>query len=88
MQRRGNNRSKKGGRSSSSSRYGMGFKRQDNIDVTVVDYKDAKTLQKFTTERGRIIPARVTGVSAKKQREVTLAIKRARFLAIMPYKAV
>ncbi|MDR1031739.1 MAG: 30S ribosomal protein S18 [Holosporales bacterium] len=66
----------------------MGFKRQDNIDVTVVDYKDAKTLQKFTTERGRIIPARVTGVSAKKQREVTLAIKRARFLAIMPYKAV
>ncbi|MDR1365707.1 MAG: 30S ribosomal protein S18 [Holosporales bacterium] len=66
----------------------MGFKRQDDIDVTVIDYKDVKTLQKFTTERGRIIPARVTGVPAKKQREITLAIKRARFLAIMPYKAV
>jgi small subunit ribosomal protein S18 len=66
----------------------MGFKRQNDMEVTVVDYRDAKSLQKFTTERGRIIPARVTGVSAKKQREITLAIKRARFLAIMPYKAV
>ena len=54
-------------------------------DAIQIDYKDIKLLQKFTTERGKIIPSRVTAVSQKKQRELAQAIKRARFLALMPY---
>lgn len=50
-----------------------------------IDYKDAKLLQKFVSERGRIIPRRITAVSAKHQRELARAIKRARFLALLPY---
>jgi small subunit ribosomal protein S18 len=50
-----------------------------------IDYKDVKLLQKFTTERGKIMPSRITAVSQKKQRELAQAIKRARFLALMPY---
>lgn len=54
-------------------------------DAIQIDYKDVKLLQKFTTERGKIIPSRITAVSHKKQRELSQAIKRARFLALMPY---
>ncbi len=54
-------------------------------DGIAIDYKDVKLLQKFTTERGKIIPSRITAVSQKKQRELAQAIKRARFLALMPY---
>jgi len=54
-------------------------------DAIPIDYKDVKLLKKFTTERGRIIPSRITAVSQKKQRELAQAIKRARFLALMPY---
>lgn len=54
-------------------------------DAIQIDYKDVKLLQKFTTERGRIIPSRITAVSQKKQRELAQAIKRARFIALMPY---
>lgn len=54
-------------------------------DAIPIDYKDVKLLQKFTTERGRIIPSRITAVSQKKQRELAQAIKRARFIALMPY---
>lgn len=54
-------------------------------DGIKIDYKDVKLLQKFTTERGKIIPSRITAVSQKKQRELAQAIKRARFLALMPY---
>ena len=54
-------------------------------DAIAIDYKDIKTLQRFTTERGKIMPSRITAVSAKKQRELTRAIKRARYLALMPY---
>ncbi len=54
-------------------------------DAIQIDYKDVKLLQKFTTERGKIIPSRITAVSQKKQRELVQAIKRARFLALMPY---
>ena len=50
-----------------------------------IDYKDVKLLQKFTTERGKIIPSRITAVSQKNQRELATAIKRSRFLALMPY---
>jgi small subunit ribosomal protein S18 len=50
-----------------------------------IDYKDVKLLQRFVSERGKIVPSRITAVSAKKQRELATAIKRARFLGLMPY---
>ena len=50
-----------------------------------IDYKDVKLMMRFTSERGKIVPSRITAVSAKKQRELARAIKRARFLALMPY---
>lgn len=50
-----------------------------------IDYKDVKLLQKYVSERGRIVPRRVTAVSAMPQRELAVAIKRARFLALLPY---
>jgi small subunit ribosomal protein S18 len=56
-------------------------------DDIIIDYKNVKLLQRFTSEKGRILPSRITAVSAKKQRELTRAIKRARVLALMPYKA-
>ncbi|PIP97889.1 MAG: 30S ribosomal protein S18 [Rhodobacterales bacterium CG18_big_fil_WC_8_21_14_2_50_71_9] len=51
----------------------------------VIDYKDVKLLQRYVSERGKIVPSRITAVSAKKQRELARAIKRARFLALIPY---
>lgn len=51
----------------------------------VIDYKDPKTLKYFTTERGKIIPRRISGNCAKHQRRVTIAIKRARQMALLPY---
>jgi len=50
-----------------------------------IDYKDVKLLQRYVSERGKIVPSRITAVSAKKQRELARAIKRARFLALLPY---
>lgn len=50
-----------------------------------IDYKDVKLLSRFISERGKIVPSRITAVSAKKQRELARAIKRARFLALLPY---
>jgi len=50
-----------------------------------IDYKDIKLLQRFVSERGKIVPSRITAVSAKKQRALAQAIKRSRFLALMPY---
>ncbi len=51
----------------------------------VIDYKDPKTLKYFTTERGKIIPRRISGACAKHQRALTHAIKRARTIALLPY---
>ncbi len=51
----------------------------------VIDYKDPKTLRYFTTERGKIIPRRISGNCAKHQRVLTVAIKRARNMALLPY---
>jgi small subunit ribosomal protein S18 len=51
----------------------------------VIDYKDMKTLRLFTTERGKIIPRRISGNCAKHQRLLTVAIKRARNIALLPY---
>jgi small subunit ribosomal protein S18 len=50
-----------------------------------IDYKDVKLLLRFISERGKIVPSRITAVSAKKQRELAQAIKRARFLGLLPY---
>lgn len=55
----------------------------DRIDY--IDYKDLSRLRKYVTERSKIIPRRVTGTCAKHQRDLTIAIKRARHLALMPY---
>jgi small subunit ribosomal protein S18 len=54
-------------------------------DAIAVDYKDVRLLQRYMTDYGKIIPSRITGVSTKKQRDVAVAIKRARFLGLLPY---
>lgn len=51
----------------------------------VIDYKDANKLSRYISERGKILPRRVTGNCAKHQREITSAVKRARHMAILPY---
>lgn len=56
---------------------------QEKIDI--IDYKDVNLLKKFTSERGKILPRRVTGTCAKHQRKLTLAVKRARVVALMPF---
>lgn len=50
-----------------------------------IDYKDVKTLNHFVTERGKILPRRISGNCAKHQRKITIAIKRARNIALMPF---
>ena len=50
-----------------------------------IDYKDIKTLEKFISERGKIVPARISAVSSPKQRKLAKAIKRARVLALLPF---
>ena len=58
---------------------------QNNIKY--IDYKDVKLLQRYVTEQGKIIPKRITGTSSKYQRQLALAIKRARHMALLPYVA-
>jgi len=53
--------------------------------ITHIDYKDIEVLKKFVSERGKILPRRVTGTSAKYQRMLTIAIKRSRQIALLPY---
>jgi small subunit ribosomal protein S18 len=55
------------------------------MGIKYIDYKDVKLLQKFITEQGKIIPKRITGTSAKYQRQLSVAIKRARHLALLPF---
>ncbi|MBD0362773.1 MAG: 30S ribosomal protein S18 [Coleofasciculus sp. C3-bin4] len=50
-----------------------------------IDYKDIELLRKFVTERGKILPRRITGLTAKQQRDLTTAIKRARLVALLPF---
>lgn len=66
------------------------FRRRKSCPLTgpnapAVDYKDVKLLGRFISERGKILPSRITAVSAKKQRALSQAIKRARNLALLPY---
>ena len=55
--------------------------------VEAIDYKDAGKIRRYTTERGKILPRRISGTCAKHQRQVTLAIKRARNCALLPFSA-
>jgi len=73
-------------------RRGGGFRRKkvcqfcaDKVDY--IDYKDVETLKKYITERGKILPKRITGTCAVHQRGVTTAVKRARTVALLPYIA-
>lgn len=50
-----------------------------------IDYKDVDLLRKFITERGKILPRRITGLTSKQQRDITLAIKRSRIVALLPF---
>jgi len=55
------------------------------LRIRIVDYKDEKLLARFISERGKILPRRLSGVSARHQRQLQVAIKRARYLALLPY---
>ena len=57
------------------------------LGMKEIDYKDVDTLKRFITERGKILPRRVTGVSAYHQRKLAAAIKRARYMALLPFVA-
>lgn len=78
-----------GGRSAGGARRPF-FRRRKTCpfsgsNAPAIDYKDVKLLSRFISERGKIVPSRITAVSAKKQRALSQAIKRARFLALLPY---
>ena len=62
------------------------LRRKRTLDPSIViDYKKPDTLKRFITDRGKIIPRRISGATAVQQREITLAIKRARYLSLLPY---
>jgi small subunit ribosomal protein S18 len=54
-------------------------------DTVEIDYKDLNTLRQYLTETGKIVPSRITGTKSRYQRQLSLAIKRARYLALIPY---
>lgn len=62
------------------------FRRKRTLDPTIIiDYKNPEVLKRFITDRGKIIPRRISGASAKQQRAISLAVKRARYLAMIPF---
>ncbi len=63
----------------------MKVKKVKRVINEYIDYKDSKQLQRFITDQGKIIPRRITGLSAKQHRELVRAIKRARQIAVLPY---
>jgi len=68
-----------------SKRRTTNTKKTKRVITEYINYKDAKQLQKFVNDQGKIIPKRVTGLSAKQHRELVRAIKRARQIAVMPF---
>ena len=61
-------------------------KRQSPLpNSQVIDYKDVELLHKFVTERGKMLPRRITGLTARQQRDLTTAVKRARLVALLPF---
>jgi small subunit ribosomal protein S18 len=82
----------RGGQGGMGGGMGGGFRRRKTCpfsgdNAPKIDYKDVRLLGRYVTERGKMIPSRISAVSNKKQRELAQAIKRARFLALMPYTA-
>lgn len=68
----------------------QGFFKKKNLGENQefrIDYKDVKFLSRYISEKGKIMPSRITNVTAKTQREIARAIKRARFVALLPYVA-
>jgi small subunit ribosomal protein S18 len=61
--------------------------RVDTSEIQYVDYKDIELLKRYINEQGKLLPRRITGVSAKFQRQLTTAVKRARHLALLPFVA-
>lgn len=61
------------------------FCRFTSEGITEIDYKDLNLLRSYVSESGKVVPSRITGTSARYQRQLALAIKRARFLALLPY---
>ncbi len=92
---RGGDRGERGGERGSAAGADAGARRPfhrrrkscpfSGPNAPVIDYKDVRLLSRFLSERGKIVPSRITAVSGKKQRELANAIKRARFLALLPY---
>jgi small subunit ribosomal protein S18 len=85
--RAGGDRSAGGGRTPGRRPF---FRRRKTCPFTgpnapKIDYKDVKLLQRYISERGKMVPSRITAVSTKKQRALAQAIKRARFLGLLPY---
>ena len=68
-------------------RGGRRRRKVDFIAANHIDYKDTDLLRRFISERGKILPRRVTGTSAKNQRKLTIAIKRARIMGLLPFVA-
>ncbi len=62
-------------------------KRQADTEPAYVDYKDVELLKRYLNEQGKLLPRRITGVSARFQRQLTRAVKRARHLALIPFVA-
>ena len=70
------------------SQFSKGRKAPLNLaEIKEINYKDTSLLKQFVTERGKILPRRITGLSSKQQRHLTKAIKRARCIALMPFVA-
>ncbi len=60
-------------------------KKADPLDNKNIDYKDVALLERYISERGKILPSRITGVGAKNQRKLAVAIKRARYIGLLPF---
>jgi small subunit ribosomal protein S18 len=86
----GGERGERGGRGGGDGQRRPFFRRRKTCpfsgpNAPVIDYKDVRLLSRFISERGKIVPSRITAVSAKKQRELAQAIKRARNVALLPF---
>jgi len=82
---KGKGKGKKDGRKGNALFRRRKFCRFTAEGIKLVDYKDTNLLKDFINENGRIIPARITGTKARFQRQLSIAVKRARFLALLPY---
>jgi small subunit ribosomal protein S18 len=87
-ERKGGGGSRRGRSAAGGRRRGIGRRKVCRFcadKAAQIDYKDSRVLSHFVTERGKIIPRRITGACARHQRHITTAIKRARVMALLPY---